>query len=473
MSELPEGLYDQLLTRQLREFLERYHASGGQSLRFPLTRDTAPGYLARHLARELSIVLRGFRADSKAEELCDRANRILAQFADDQSSQVDQENPEVLQALYRSARPPQAPAHPLASTHLILNAPGEAKLGLELEREMASCDEVLMIVSFLQYRGWQRLRPAFEELALRQVPVRILTTTYIGATDYGALEKLASLENVQLKISLDGSRRRLHAKAWLFHRNNGFSSVYVGSANLSAPALEDGIEWTVKVPEAESPHVVERFRGAFESYWCNEEFERFDLKNPAMVSQVREALQQAKGPKDRATVLMDVRPHPYQSATLERLEAERLDHGCFRNLVVAPTGTGKTMVAAFDYRRQPRGRLLFLAHREELLKQAREKFRHVLRDGSFGSLLIGGESPDSYDYLFATIQSFRSRRAAGTSWGGLLGLCRARRGASRAGGDLPRHPRQAATQNSVGAHCDAGAHGRAGCPVMVWGPDCR
>jgi superfamily II DNA or RNA helicase len=112
-------------------------------------------------------------------------------------------------------------------------------------------------------------------------------------------------------------------------------------------------------------------------------------------------------------VFFDLRPHPYQQATLDRLEAERIDRGFFRNLVVAPTGTGKTLIAAFDYARQPflgrRPRLLFLAHREELLRQARDSFRHVLRDESFGDLLGGGEEAASYDHLFANIQSFRTR----------------------------------------------------------------
>ncbi len=113
-------------------------------------------------------------------------------------------------------------------------------------------------------------------------------------------------------------------------------------------------------------------------------------------------------------VFFDLKPHPYRQATLDLLEAERLDRGRYRNLVVAPTGTGKTLIAAFDYARQTgkdglRPRLLFVAHREELLKQAVTAFRHVLREGSFGELLVGGAAPQSYDHLFATIQSFQSR----------------------------------------------------------------
>ena len=244
-----------------------------------------------------------------------------------------------------------------------------------------------------------------------------MTTTYIGATDFRAIQELAQLPNVELRISLDGRRRRLHAKAWLFQRDNGFSSVYVGSANLSGPALEDGIEWTVKLSEVEAPHIVERFRGAFDSLWCDEEFERFRPDDEDFCRRVRESLEYARRPPGQRDsgppVFFDLRPHPYQQATLDQLETERIDRGYFRNLVVAPTGTGKTLVAAFDYVRQPfsgsRPRLLFLAHREELLRQARDRFRHVLRDESFGDLLGGGEEPTSYDHLFATIQSFRSR----------------------------------------------------------------
>jgi superfamily II DNA or RNA helicase len=106
-------------------------------------------------------------------------------------------------------------------------------------------------------------------------------------------------------------------------------------------------------------------------------------------------------------------PYPFQEEILEQLAEERDGRRRRRNLVVAATGTGKTMLAGFDYARQPgRPTLLFLAHREELLRQARTSFRHILRDGSFGELLIGGETPDRHDHLFATIQTFARRDLA-------------------------------------------------------------
>ena len=420
MSAFKEGLYDQLVTRHVREFLDLQATRGLKSSVEELEENDYPDYLARHLIRQIKTALRGLPAEDRKRRQSELANALLDLMGGGEDS-AEQDSVEqagqVLRAIYSGASPPERPSTPLSVTSLLMNSLDEPRLGFELEREMATADRVFMVVSFVQWRGWQRLKSAFHTLADRNVAIRLLTTTYIGATDFRAIQELARLPNVELRISLDGRRRRLHAKAWLFQRDNGFSSVYVGSANLSGPALEDGIEWTVKLSEVEAPHIVERFRGAFDSLWCDEEFERFRPDDEDFCRRVRESLEYARrapGQRDSVPpVFFDLRPHPYQQATLDQLETERIDRGYFRNLVVAPTGTGKTLVAAFDYARQPfsgpRPRLLFLAHREELLRQARDRFRHVLRDESFGDLLGGGEEPTSYDHLFATIQSFRSR----------------------------------------------------------------
>jgi superfamily II DNA or RNA helicase/HKD family nuclease len=420
MSEFQEGLYDLLVTRKVRDSLERQASLGLKSWVETLEDTDHPDYLARHLIRQIKLVLRAVPAEDRNQRQIELANALMDFMrAPTASIETDPVNVpgQVLRAIYSGRNAPNPPSTPLSVTSLLMNALDEPRLGFELEREMATADRVFMVVSFIQWRGWQRLKSAFHELAAREVPIRLLTTTYIGATDFRAIEEIARLPNVELKISLDGRRRRLHAKSWLFQRSNGFSSIYVGSANLSGPALEDGIEWTVKLSEVEAPHIVGRFHGAFDSLWCDEEFETFRPDDEELCRRVRESLDYARrGPGRRDSgppVFFDLRPHPYQQATLDQLETERIDKGHYRNLVVAPTGTGKTLIAAFDYARQPysgrRPRLLFLAHREELLRQAQDRFRHVLRDESFGDLLVGGEQPAAYDHLFATIQSFRSR----------------------------------------------------------------
>jgi superfamily II DNA or RNA helicase/HKD family nuclease len=421
MRKLKEGFYDQLVTRSVRELLEAREPPGLESWTELIDEADCPEYLARHLIGQIKHLLRSLPAEERKHRQLELANSLLAslQQPDLDLPEQDPVDPDglLLRAIYRGPARPEPPTTPLGTANLMMNAAGEPRLGVELERELATADSVYAIVSFIQWRGWQRLKNAFHELASRSVPVRVLTTTYIGATDFRAIEELAKLSNVELRISLDGRRRRLHAKAWLFSRDSGFSSAYIGSANLSGPALEDGIEWTVKLSEAETPHVVTRFRAAFDTLWADDEFEIFHPQDEEQCRRVRLALDaagKAPGRRDAGLpVFFDLRPHPYQQATLDRLEFERVDRRCFRNLIVAPTGTGKTLVAAFDFARQPytgrRPRLLFLAHREELLRQARDRFRHVLRDESFGDLLTGNETPASYEHLFATIQSFRSR----------------------------------------------------------------
>ena len=421
MGDFKEGLYDQVVTRRVRQFLDQQDQLCLKSWTEVMEANDCPDYLARHLIRQIKSVLRSLPSADRKQRSLELANALLS-FLESQEPDASEKDPvdsagEVLRAIYRGAAPPVPPTTPLGATNLMMNAVDEPRLGFELERELSTSDGVFMVVSFIQWRGWQRLKSAFQDLASRSIPIRILTTTYIGATDFRAIHELSKLPNVELRVSLDGRRRRLHAKAWLFQRDNGFSSVYIGSANLSGPALDDGIEWTVKLSEAESPHVVGRFRAAFDTLWSDEEFELFRPEDEEQCRRVRRALESSRqSPGQRgggSLTFFDLRPHPYQQATLDRLESERIDRGFFRNLVVAPTGTGKTLVAAFDYARQPHAghltRLLFLAHREELLRQGRDRFRHVLRNESFGELLAGGEDPSSLEYIFATIQSFRSR----------------------------------------------------------------
>lgn len=413
------GVYDQLITESIRRELSRLT----QSMVFEsLEEANAPDYLARHIAQQIRAAIKQLSRieDDQPDSRVQLVNSLLQnafESVDPSAFDPIESPPQLLKAVYVSPTAPLRPASPLSMSNLIMNSEGEPRLGAELAREMQSADRVLMLVSFIQWRGWQHLKPAFEELARDNKPVRIITTTYMGASDFSALQAIARLPNVQLKISLDGTRRRLHAKAWLFDRLSGFGSAYVGSANLSGPALEDGIEWTVKLSQVEAPHIIERFRGAFDSMWEDPDFELFHPEDAISSDRIRNALESAKpgsGAAFSVPFFFDLRPHPYQEQILNQLESERLDRNYYRNLVVAPTGTGKTLISAFDYKRQItesgiRPQLLFLAHREEILRQSLAVFRHVLRDESFGELLVGGAQPVSFKHLFSTIQSFDSR----------------------------------------------------------------
>jgi superfamily II DNA or RNA helicase len=160
-------------------------------------------------------------------------------------------------------------------------------------------------------------------------------------------------------------------------------------------------------------HIIDKFQKTFDVYWKNSEFELFDEK--VHKEKLNNALNQATFKKDstNATTFFNIKPFPYQSEIIEKLEVERSVHNRYKNLIVAATGTGKTVIAAFDYKRfkqaNKSSKLLFIAHRKEILLQARATFQGVLRDNNFGELWVDGIVPNNFEYVFASVQSMKNR----------------------------------------------------------------
>ena len=412
---LVEGVYEHLVTDALAGALDR---TGLRSLIEPLVLDSAdaPAVLARHLGRELERVL----ASLPRDQLADHARALLEHLAglarpDASADVLDQRvapPPRRLLSLHRG-EPFERPASSLATSTLLTRNRAEPSFGHELNGELASADRVDAIIAFVTVGGVRRLHEALQRFALRPgARLRILTTVFTGTTEIAALDLLARLPGAEVKVSYDTRRTRLHAKAWLFQRRTGLSTAYVGSANLTSTALGEGHEWMVKLTAADLPDVIGKFAGTFETLWADPEFETFAPDDADQVARLRRALEvQVADPGD--TVLIHLEALPHQQEVLDRLAAERALHGRHRNLVVAATGTGKTVIAALDYAREAARhgvppRLLFLAHRAELLHQARQTFRHALQDASFGELLVGDHQPARWDHVFASIQSAAS-----------------------------------------------------------------
>ena len=303
------------------------------------------------------------------------------------------------------------PQTSVANSSLFTGGMHEPPVYAELKREIASADRIDLLVSFIKFSG---LRLIYDDLKehTKTKKLRVITTSYMGASDLKAIHELAKLPNTEVKVSYDTNRTRLHAKAYYFHRDTGFSTAYIGSSNLSKAALSEGTEWNLKVSEYTSPDIINKYRITFETYWNLQEFQNFDPNNILDVQRLKIALSGEKESTETNNYFFDLMPYAYQQEILDKLEIEREVYDSYKNLIVAATGTGKTMVSAFDFKRfysvKPSARLLFLAHREEILSQSVMAFRGVLKDANFGELWVGNNKPSIFNNVFASIQTLNS-----------------------------------------------------------------
>ncbi|MBI4196136.1 MAG: DUF3427 domain-containing protein [Betaproteobacteria bacterium] len=416
-SPLPYGIYDALLDETLREALARH-----PELRAVLGKIDVEEQPTRYAAFVAGIVEQALREESDPARRLSICNRLIALISRDaEYSQfekrrlVEQHKSVLLEVTppnYGTQNVPR-PHTSLTESSLFTGSPQEPQLAHELQKEMCSADAVDILVSFIKWSGLRLLMPAFEDLRERHAPVRVITTSYMGASDSPAIEWLANLPNVQVRVSYDTERTRLHAKAYHFKRLSGFSTAYIGSANMSHAAITSGLEWNLKVTARDMGHVLEKFTAEFETYWNSREFFPFDPNEP---DRLRGAIERARNTHVvMPAVFFDITPHPFQERILEALERERTAHDRWRNLVIAATGTGKTVVAAFDFRkfylqRNRQARLLFVAHRQEILQQSLVTFRNILRDHNFGELLVGPHQASRFEHLFCSVGMLASRR---------------------------------------------------------------
>jgi superfamily II DNA or RNA helicase/HKD family nuclease len=402
-------LYEQIVTAVLEGQLK---ALGPDvvPIRGRLDPEEAPDRIALHLGTLIRRAISGLDAKQRAEVGIKLARQV-GELLIDAGRGVDAGDlpvaaGDILRAIV--GRLPDGspaelalPATPLLDTTLLTNAPGEPRLGFQLVSEVPSSDRIDVLMAFVRQTGIRPLMEVLRRHTDEGRTLRLLTTTYTGSTELAALEALIKA-GAQVRVSYDTSTTRLHAKAWLFHRASGFSTAYIGSSNLTHSAQVTGMEWNVRVSGARNPDLIEKFGAIFESYWAGDEFRAFD-------SEEFKDLTQAPGGGPRIYLSpVELRPEPFQSRLLEQIELARLQ-GRHRNLLVSATGTGKTVMAALDYlrlrARLPRARLLFLAHRKEILDQSQATFRHALRDAAFGESWLGGERPTKFEHVFASIQS--------------------------------------------------------------------
>lgn len=416
---LPAGLYETPITAELEQALRPIDAALKEIA--PLDRASSPRALARlvqhRMAHALAALGKGDDDDPLAEQLA-LTNQVLTllQSVEGSGAHPGHHLAPPARSLNAIKTPavalgqhltPVRPELPLSTSDLMTNGHRDVALGPEVKRELASADRVDLLLSFLKWSGLRLVEDELRALTRRRPgSLRVLTTAYMSATERKALDALIEL-GAEVRVSYDTSRTRLHAKAWLFHRESGFSTGCIGSSNLSHAAMLDGLEWNVRLSQIDNGPILDKFRATFEQYWADPEFQ------PYAPDDFERAIALQKNKAASHLFVFDVEPRPHQVEILDDLLSER-QNGHHKNLVVAATGTGKTVVAALDYKRLRRSlsrdRLLFVAHRREILRQSLTTFQVVLKDAAFGELHVGDERAVRGEHVFASIQSLSAER---------------------------------------------------------------
>lgn len=426
---LEPGLYEQVINKQIQSELQ----GTTEDIKYVEKIDGAEAseVLARYVSEIVHKALDRISEDGELTAKVDLVNKVVGLISNDASmddfkDMAVADSAEQLLALLsesdpmykigqRKAKDIVRPETSIAQSSLFTGATHEPQMYSELKKEMETADRIDMLVSFIK---WSGLRLLFDELKIfvgRGGKLRIITTSYMGATDVKAIEELSMLVNTEVRISYDTKRTRLHAKAYIFYRKTGFTTAYVGSSNMSNVAMSSGLEWNIKVTTKDMAPTIQKIAATFDSYWHSTNFEKYTQDSYEKLKKALKAERYGEQTNSFGFIV-DVNPYPYQQEILDRLDAERIIRGRNKNLVVAATGTGKTLIAAFDYRRfckrnpDKQNKLLFVVHREEILRQSREAFRAVLKAPNFGELYVGGEKPSSLDHLFVSIQTVASQK---------------------------------------------------------------
>lgn len=258
-----------------------------------------------------------------------------------------------------------------------------------IQQSIHTATSIDIIVSFLMESGVKLIQKDLEEIKDKNIPIRILTGNYLNITQPSALYLLKDIlgDKVDLRFYND-TKRSFHAKAYIFEKDNE-GEIFIGSSNLSRSAWTSGIEWNYRIDQKTNFEDFNYFKNMFEDLFLNhsiivndEELERYSKtwKRPKIYSNInnkREDINYVYEENRNSNITSMFEPRGAQIEALYELKKTRLD-GNDKALVVAATGIGKTYLAAFDSREF--NRVLFVAHREEILKQAYESFANVRTD---------------------------------------------------------------------------------------------
>ncbi|WP_206591931.1 DEAD/DEAH box helicase [Bacillus coahuilensis] len=277
----------------------------------------------------------------------------------------------------------------------------------ELTTSLQECQQFYFSVAFINFSGLQLLLDSFKDAELRGVKGKVLTSTYLNFTEVKALEKIKEFQNIQLKVFVTDREIGFHTKVYIFEYED-YYKVIVGSSNITQSALKSNIEWNVEIVTKREGTFIQDVLSEYQQLWDSSNHADDDL-----ISRYEDLLLRIKQtPTFQSHVLEKgeyIVPNRMQRKAMDNLERLRY-YGEKKALVISATGTGKTYMSAFDVKNYQPKRLLFIVHREEILKKARDTFKNLMtnRGISFG-LFTGNHKEQHADYVFSTIQTLTQR----------------------------------------------------------------
>ncbi|MFY0544948.1 DUF3427 domain-containing protein [Brevibacillus sp. H7] len=291
-----------------------------------------------------------------------------------------------------------------------------------LRTELFTADHVDFMVSFIRWSGLQLLLRSFDELQKKNKEVRILTSTYMNITEPKALRRLLDFSNVQVKV-FNAGNTSFHTKAYLFSRLSNMNTVIIGSSNLSYSAIQHGYEWNVKLPDAPLIPIYKNAAQLFLELWNDG---RAVPLTAELIDEYENELMQYQGSNNKNTYLNQpkvfkvaessvtynteqkrtdyIKPNSMQQQALLALKETR-ERGNKKGIVIAATGTGKTYLTAFDVKQMNAQKVLFIAHRDELLENAKQTFISVFGSGEIMGKVTGTIKEWDKPFIFSTVQT--------------------------------------------------------------------
>ena len=280
---LKKGIYENIINREVERDIHAAESQQIVCIREQIDDAESPKILADYLSKAIRQKL------EDTESLHDRmtmVNKILSEYGLVDDIQISDTSNLLMEVMTQQKNLLQKSSHSetlrpqsgFRVSNLFTGGSSVLSLGEEIRREIASADEIYFIVSFLKLSGVRLLLDDLRKFCEREdTRLRIITTTYCGATEAKAVQQLAELPHTEIHISYHTEIERLHAKAYIFVRNSGMHTAYIGSSNLSKSAQTDGLEWNMRVTSVENPHIIKTALATFEMYWNSPNFEDYQL----------------------------------------------------------------------------------------------------------------------------------------------------------------------------------------------------